>query len=330
MTQRQVATEAQISQGQLSKAESGLLVLDEGRLAAVASSLRVPVSTLNRSAGLESVLSACAFHRKRSTLSVSDAKRVRALLDLLRLQMEPVVEGWLPTLRLPRMSPSSDDTVNELDIARQVRSTFTSTSGPLTGLVAQIEGDGVLVVARPLGSARVDALGSWPAGRRPMFLLNDAAPADRARFTLAHELGHAVMHEVPVDGQERQADRFASELLMPARDIRDELRGLTLPRLVELKRRWMVSMAALLRRGRDLGAIRDGEYRRLNIELSTAGYRTREPVDLAAERPALVAEAVRARLGEGQSVAQLAGLAGVLEDEFVEQYASNLVSRNEG
>jgi Zn-dependent peptidase ImmA (M78 family) len=101
-----------------------------------------------------------------------------------------------------------------------------------------------------------------------------------------------VMHTLPVDGQEEDADLFASELLMPAAEIRDELSHLDMPALARLKARWGVSMAALIRRARDLGEISHYRYRELNIELSKAGWRTREPVEVPAERPRLLADAV--------------------------------------
>ncbi len=58
--------------------------------------------------------------------------------------------------------------------------------------------------------------------------LNRTESARRQRFTLAHEIGHIVLHKGqsfvdfrkmildPTDEKEREANRFASELLMPA------------------------------------------------------------------------------------------------------------------
>lgn len=124
--------------------------------------------------------------------------------------------------------------------------------------------------------------------RRPAaFLINAHAPADRFRFSLAHELGHVILHREPgvTATQERQADEFASEFLLPADTIRTELKQgrLTLPRLLELKHRWGVSMAALLRRASTLGVVSDWQYRNLMVELSAVGYRKQEPSDLVPE-----------------------------------------------
>ena len=90
---------------------------------------------------------------------------------------------------------------------------------------------------------------------------DDVRARERAR---AHELGHAVMHQIPTEHQEAEADRFASEFLMPAATIRDQLDALTVPKLARLKAEWGASMAALLRRGRDLGRVNDAQYRALN------------------------------------------------------------------
>lgn len=320
LTQGELAAAAGMSQGLLSKAETGAAELDSGRLEALASALAVPLERLSAEGPPRTVLSACAFHRKRSSLSVADAKRIRALLDLTRMQVEPLVSADARPLRLVRESPTGDGMVSPEDIARDVRARFSVSGGPLPNLVAEVEAIGVLVVGRHLGSAHLDAVGSWPEGRRPMFLVSNEAPADRRRFTLAHELGHAVMHPRPVEEQEQEADRFASELLMPASDIRGDLVKLTLARLADLKAAWRVSMAALLRRARDVGAISHYEYRRLNIELSTAGYRTREPVTISGENPRLVADAVSRRLRAGDSLADLARVTGQLESEFVSVY----------
>ncbi len=49
----------------------------------------------------------------------------------------------------------------------------------------------------------------------------------RSRLTLAHELGHMVMHRVPNASMEDQAFRIGAEFLMPDQDNRAELDGLT-------------------------------------------------------------------------------------------------------
>jgi hypothetical protein len=62
-------------------------------------------------------------------------------------------------------------------------------------------------------------------GRRIAFIPISGSNSPRELFTLAHELGHAALHELNPDldqsgpGAERLCDRFAAELLMPARFV---------------------------------------------------------------------------------------------------------------
>ena len=190
-----------------------------------------------------------------------------------------------------------------------------------------LEAAGVVVLVRDFGSALIDAIMSWPDGRVPLVIAGMHAPADRQRFTMAHELGHAVMHQVPTENQESEADRFASELLMPASDIAPALKGVTVPRLAQLKPVWGVSMAALLRRARDLGGISESQYKQVNIEFSKAGYRSREPVELPRESPSLLDAALEERILAGEDVQMIAESALMTEAEFRRVYGGEADER---
>jgi Zn-dependent peptidase ImmA (M78 family) len=101
------------------------------------------------------------------------------------------------------------------------------------------------------------------------------------------------MHQENIDpNMENQADEFASEFLMPESDIRPYLKDLSLEKLATLKQYWKVSMAALLKRASDLGEITPRQARTLWTQMSKAGYRLREPVeiDLPKESPSLLGE----------------------------------------
>lgn len=318
LTQGELSAATGISQGVLSKAEGGVVPLDQQRADRLAQALRVPTDLLLLPAS--GVGSPYVFHRKRSTLLVSKANQLRAVLDLTHLQVAGILANRGPELQLPRVPLPEDGFDGPEDIARVVRTALNLPAGPVPHLLEALERAGVVVVSRPLGSTRVDAIVSWPDGRTPLVLLGDHAPADRQRFTLGHELAHAVMHQVPTEDQEAEADRFASELLMPSAAIRAQLDALTVPKLARLKSEWQVSMAALLRRGRDLGTVSDAQYRTMNIELSRAGYRTAEPVNIPRETPTLLSRVIHDRLDDGETVAAIAHSAQMTEGEFTDLY----------
>jgi Zn-dependent peptidase ImmA (M78 family) len=318
LTQSALAKDAGVSQATVSKVESGVMSLPDAQWDRLAEILDAPSGLLSQPVGFAGA-PATAFHRKRASLSVSVANQLRARLDLVHLQLSGLVGDRVP-VEIRRDPLDDDGYTSPEEVAQRVRSALRIAQGPIADLIAVIEGAGVVVVNEDLGSVKVDALMSWPPGGRPVVLLGEHAPGDRQRFSLAHELGHAVMHEVPTAAQESEADRFAAELLMPRADIAGSLSDVSMAALARLKRVWGVSMAALLRRARDLDQISDYQYRQGSIELSRAGYRTREPVEVAAGRPRLLGDCLAAQMAVGVTVQALAGAAWMTEPSFRSTY----------
>jgi Zn-dependent peptidase ImmA (M78 family) len=119
-----------------------------------------------------------------------------------------------------------------------------------------------------------------------MFFLNKNVSGERHRFNVAHELAHAVMHFSTVLGDaEIEANAFAAEFLMPADEIRSDLRNLDLSDAARLKSVWGVSMAAIIQRARDLNRITESSYRRLFTILSATGQRRCEHLPIPFENP---------------------------------------------
>lgn len=317
LTQVQLASASGLSQAFISKAEAGRVALEDERLERVAAAVGYPLSLLTLRADDHATTSACAFHRKRSSLPIATARRIHASLSLARVHAEELLRD-LPVspVQLPQVAPTADGYISPVDIARRIRTELDLGEAPVKDLTSAIEAAGAITVSWDLGNRSIDAISQWPVDHRPLFLTNSTAPGDRQRFTLAHELGHAVMHRHPVEGQEQEADRFASELLLPASSSRNELESLDMPMLAALKSRWGVSMAALIRRARDLGCIGDYRYKELNIELSRAGWRTREPVDVPVERPSLLVEAISRLRAQGWSDLAIAERAHLSVDDL--------------
>ena len=191
---------------------------------------------------------------------------------------------------------AGDDVFEE--IAGRVRHDWRMPPGPIPDVVALLEAHGVLVTRLPLVTADVDAF-SLPFQDRPVIVLcADKDDRARSRFDAAHELGHLVVHGEHLWGikeVERQAHMFAAAFLMPADDIRDELPARAdWPTLFELKKRWQVSIAALLMRAKTLEQMTDSDYLTAIKAASARGWRRREPVPLGKpEQPAQLIRLVR-------------------------------------
>ncbi|MFI6352206.1 helix-turn-helix domain-containing protein [Streptomyces sp. NPDC050743] len=315
---------SRITQGYVSRAEAGRIPVRADRVLLFAAALHFTPEMLCQAADTAGVGIGLIHHRKRASLGAPALRRIHATLALTRLQVEAVTQA--AALRRPhRFRPIEvNDFDTPADAAETVREEWNVPAGPIDDLVALLEDAGALVVVRDLGTSELDAVSQWPHGRAPLVLLNSSAPGDRSRFSLAHELGHLIMHREPGEGraQETQADRFAAEFLMPHEVILGELKpGIDVARLMDLKTRWGVSMAALIRRAVDLGVISEWQYRTLMVELSALGYRTNEPVVIRRETPRHIAHAVTRLEGQHHlSVTETAHLAGLGREEFHEIY----------
>jgi Zn-dependent peptidase ImmA (M78 family) len=326
-----------VSQGYVSRAEAGRLTVDGERLGLWARALGYPARLLCLPESEVGAGPGLVHHRKKQAVSAADLHRIHAVLNLTRIQLRALLTGVARPagIGIPHISVDDYDTPEEA--ARRLRAEWRIPDGPIDSVVAVVEDAGALVACRELvppvpldsGAASVplDAVSGCPPGEDPVVLLNAGTPADRQRFTLAHELGHMVMHLVPHPEQEKQANRFAAELLMPQRQIRDQLHGqIDVTLLLELKAQWKVSMWALLRRAHTLGIISDWQYRSLAVEMSSLGYRTSEPRGLEPEMPTAVASLVNLLLQQGRDVDELAYATYLDPGEFVRLYLTGPVT----
>ncbi|MEV6537131.1 ImmA/IrrE family metallo-endopeptidase [Streptomyces sp. NPDC051639] len=315
-----------VSQGYISRAESGRLAVGDDRLALYATALGYPPELLRVDPQMSGVGVGLIHHRKRASLSAPALRRIHAQLALVRLQVSGMVDAAAVPEGMHRFPQVVlDDFTTAKDAARQVRREWAMPSGPVADVIGSIEAAGGWVVVRDLGSNLLDAVSQWDGRQMPLVLVNDHAPGDRCRFSVAHELGHLVMHTEPgtAGEQEKQADAFASEFLMPAADIRRSFTGgVDLARLAELKRIWRVSMSALLRRAVDLNALSEWQYRTVTVEMSALGYRTAEPIAIEPERPQRVDALVDTLLlDRGLDIDQAATCARLLPEDFERLYA---------
>ncbi|MCE0540450.1 XRE family transcriptional regulator [Kineosporia rhizophila] len=222
-------------------------------------------------------------------------------------------------------SPVSDTEGDGPERAAQlVRKQWGLGAEPIGHLVRLLESHGILVVFSPEQAASVDAY-SFSSALRPIVVLNPIKrDYYRQRFDVAHELGHLVMHDDAEPGGrivEDQANRFAEELLMPARTIREVLPSRMGAQawtdLARLKEQWGVSMQALLYRARRLGRLSDVSYRNAMNTVTNRGWRRKEPGLISVvEHPSLLSKAVAMLAAEGIGEEKLIGQCRVPQGLF--------------
>ncbi|WP_234893634.1 helix-turn-helix domain-containing protein [Agrobacterium vitis] len=241
----------------------------------------------------------CHFRKQRTT-PMSIVSQVIARGTLL----DKFIDALDRELELPKVTFPDIHITNVLEIeeaAEETRRTWKLGSGPISSMMRVVENAGAVVSFFSGVSERVDALSIDRP--RPMIIRSEAKPAAvRLRFDLAHECGHLIMHRGVETGDkatENQANRFASAFLLPRSSFIHEFprgRLLNWQAIFNMKLRWRVSAAAIIRRAYDLNVISADQYRTGYIHLSKTGQKKMERHDdeIPAEEPELLERAMAA------------------------------------
>ncbi len=304
---------AKSNQSYISRVEKGTLPLTADRLEQFAVALESTPEFLIAEAKMWSLGEGCLYHRNRRSTKASTLRRLHAQINLVRLYLTRLADAsGTPLPNFAVASTKVEGVVGPQTVAAGLRAELSLPDGAIASVTAVAEQLGALVVPMSLGGREVDATSLHPPGEPPVFVVNTDAPADRQRFTLTHEIAHCVCTPGIGADAEDMAQRFAAEFLAPYDQIYPDLAAtaVTPARLLQLKAKWRISAAAVLRRCTDLGVITDSRYRTISAQTSALGWRTEEPEPLPAEIPRLVPEIVRAAVRATGSVDAAAAAAG--------------------
>jgi Zn-dependent peptidase ImmA (M78 family)/transcriptional regulator with XRE-family HTH domain len=332
LSQAEVADRSGVSQAQISKVEHGLSDPSSETVAKLANALGLPdsfFSQLDRLYGLPLSVHPPMFRRKRS-VGQGELERITAELNLRLLHLRRLLRAVEIDVKPSVPHLDLDENDGPEGVARLLRRVWRLPAGPVASLTAAAEEAGIIVVPCEFGAASVDGVSLWVAGMPPCVFLNKHRPADRLRFSLAHEIGHLVMHQVPSTTMEDEADLFAGELLMPRTDIATQFGRVTLARLAEMKAHWRVAMQALLVTAHRVGALTSNQARYLWMQLGAAGYRLREPpeTDFEPEKATVMRDVVLLHLERlGYSLSDLATAVHVSATEFASMYDLELPTK---
>ncbi|MBI4825347.1 MAG: XRE family transcriptional regulator [Nitrospirae bacterium] len=292
LTQTKLASLLSISQGIISKIESGVSSINKDMLKKLSEQLDYPEHFFLIPDPIYGFGMSLVYHRKRQSISNKIIAKIHAQINIKRIHISKLLHAVdVETCKIPKLD-IDEHNGNVEDIARAIRASWSLPLGPIKNLTKSIEDAGGIVVPCNFETRLLDAVSQWTDGLPPLFFINTNVSGDRLRFTLAHELGHVIMHRSPNRDMEKEADRFAAELLMPRREIRSVFNTVSLPMLANLKPYWKVSMAALLFRASEVGKISDRMKRHLWMQMGQAGYRKCEPreLDIPIEEPTLLKE----------------------------------------
>ncbi|HBE7940637.1 TPA: ImmA/IrrE family metallo-endopeptidase [Clostridioides difficile] len=187
---------------------------------------------------------------------------------------------------------------------------------PVDNIIYEVEQHGVIVTGFPTSIDYIDTFSQMiDIEGKTMYLIgysNNNTSTSRLHFDIAHELGHICLHEWSEDvealekqefeDRESEANRFASTFLLPEETFKLDAKRtpLRIPNYTELKRKWKVSIQAMIRRSYSLGIISMDEYHSMIRTLQCRGLRKSEPLDdeLLTAMPALLKTAILMLLNE--------------------------------
>jgi Zn-dependent peptidase ImmA (M78 family) len=320
LTQSALAGASGTTQGAISKAESGVVEPTESSVAAWSTALRYRREMFTESNGTPPPPR--TLFRKRASLSQSEIKAIRASTAIQCTHVEALARSVdVPEADVPFLTLGID-VKSPTEAAQYVRQKWQMPSGPVPNIIEHLEDHSIVVVPMQNKSDAFMGLSVFEPSRPipPIMFFNGDAPADRVRWTIAHELGHIVLHHhqrALSEECEDEADEFASEFLMPERDIRHHLTSRTeLDDLAQLKLHWRVSMQGLLMRAGAIGRLTKTQSTRLWKQISFLGYRTREPNAFPLEVHTLLPEMIRVHTEDlGFSLEDLSALLWLQAEE---------------
>jgi Zn-dependent peptidase ImmA (M78 family) len=291
MTQARLAERSGLRQATISKIEVGLIPASEADLNCISQALDFPPHFFFWQRRVVGPAVPEFIHRKRAKASAAALNRLHAIAAVQQMHVEILLTSWEGDWQFPEY-PIEEYEANPRRIAQTLRAVWHIPPGPVFNVTEVAEEAGAIVMTFDFGTRDIDGFSRHTGDGPPMIFVNSVLPPDRWRWTVAHEIGHILMHSQsdPYAEMEHDADLFASEFLMPAREISPQLTRVTVDRLAGLKRYWKVSMQAILMRAHDLKLVTANQKRYLFMQISKAGYRLREPptLDPPAEPPQLL------------------------------------------
>lgn len=210
-----------------------------------------------------------------------------------------------PPLNLPEYNGDDPE-----EAAALLRRHWNLGERPIENLIYLAEQNGLILTSFDTSTSTIDAFSQQlmidDETRYVIALSKNKNTAARVHFDVAHELGHIMLHDWNEDVEclspeefrirEQEANLFAASFLLPQDAyIRDVgMYGNNLTYYIQLKKKWRVSIAAMIMRSKNLDLIDYNQYQFLMRKMQKQGIRKQEPLDdtLVTASPSMLKTAV--------------------------------------
>ena len=274
----------------------------------------------------------------RALLSANKNARLQQVVKIKHLAMiYEILSNYLefPQLNIPDVSEFiNNDEIDYEAMAQKIREYWEIGQKPIEDFPYVLEKNGIIVASYPVSQDNIDAysqkINVEGNDKFIIVLSDDKNSAVRSNFDAAHELGHILLHDWNLDleelsredfkKQEKQANNFAAAFLLPKEAFLKDvsLYPKDLKYYIELKRKWKVSISAMLIRANKLGVINDNQYQYLMKQMTFNKWRQNEPLDnvIIKQEPILLNKSIEMLIGNNVFNPQ----------EFLDELAENNIS----
>ena len=208
------------------------------------------------------------------------------------------IEGYIkfPKMNLPNNLNRNDDIET---LASKLREHWNLKNGPVGNMVTLLEINGIVI-----SNINIDKKGAMSftqkqsvdkVSRYLISLGNDKKSATIRNFDLAYELAYIVANEANIQLKKFSKDEFACAFLLPRNEFLNDLDNVEeLDDYINLKKKWIVPISAMILRAYDLGKINYKKYMYLMKEMDKKGWLKKEPLDenIKATSPVLLKKSV--------------------------------------
>lgn len=323
-TQIELSDLLSIPQSKLSRLESGTLKVKEEDLDNLANALNYPKDFFYQD---NQICTTDTHYRKAVTLDQKTKLKAEAIMNIYKFN----IEEMLNSLELSNKNiPIINEQFNSPEkIAIYLRSYWNIAKGPIENLAKIVEENGIIIIQMDFETDKIDGRTIITDTGHPIIFINKNSSGDRQRQNIAHELGHVILHLVPIPvlgiNEEDEAWGFASEFLMPLAECQYDLTsGLNLGKLADLKRHWKVSMASIVMKANKCGFLSVNQTKYLYQLLNGRGWKKSEPIPIPKENTTLINRMANMFIDNLEySKEELASLFKLSTEELEDRYFKN-------
>ncbi len=312
-----------LNQSNLSKVEKGLLGVTESTLESISTALQFPKEFFLQK-DVRPALSNL-YYRKQYKINGKKLKTLRAAIKILTRAIGNIMDEVEMDKPFERLKFDISEGWTPLRAAQATREILGINDGPLKNIISKIEEAGIIIYFLSFDIEGFDGVSAFTDNGWPIIFVGKNYSNDRIIMSIAHELAHIVMHipfiVEPYRDEEKEAKSYAGEFLLPTKDVKADLIGLTYNKLLDLKLYWNVSKAALIRKAHDTGAISPSTYSYLNIERGRRGERTVEDGYVELDSPSLLKKIIGLYSRSlSYTVEDLAALATLRVEDYIKHF----------